>query len=176
MNISKIVRETLCNIKMLIFDSDGVLTDGGVYIDEEGHEMRRFSIKDGAGIKRLQASGIVIAVISSSSASPVTHRAQRLGITEVFVGVGDKVRVAESLLRKYDLTWEQTGFVGDDLADLALLRKVGLAIVVADAVPEAQAIATFKLARDGGQGAIRELSNLFVEQLSSSIELDAPSL
>ena len=154
----------MTNIALLILDSDGVLTDGGVYIDSKGEEMRRFSIKDGAGIKQLMNAGVRVAIISSSSATPVTYRAQRLGIEDVYVGVQDKVKKAAELLEKYDLSWGEVGFVGDDLADIDLLKKVEYPIAVADAIQAVRALAKHVLNRDGGHGAIRELSDFIVSK------------
>lgn len=154
----------MINIALLILDSDGVLTDGGVYIDSQGQEMRRFNIKDGAGIKQLINAGVRVAIISSSSATPVTYRAQRLGIEDVYVGVEDKVKTATELLDTYSLSWSDVGFVGDDLADISLLKKVKYPIAVADAIEEVRSIAEHVLTSKGGHGAIRELSNLIVGQ------------
>lgn len=169
--------EDLASVKLLILDSDGVLTDGGVYIDEEGREMRRFNIKDGAGIKRLQAAGIPVAIISSAAARPVESRARTLGVTDVFVGARDKVEVADRLRQKYALQWEQIGFVGDDVADLDLLRRVGFPVAVGDAIDEVKSVAKLVLERAGGHGAVRELSDLLVQRIASTTtQLNVPSI
>ncbi len=144
-------------IKVLLLDSDGVLTDGGVFLPESGEsEFRRFDIKDGFGITRLLAEGFPIAVISRSPSVPVRNRCRRLGIPHVFLGVSDKVACARELLTTLDLTWECAAFMGDDLPDLPLLEKVAFPLAPADASPEVIRTASWVSRKRGGFGAVRE--------------------
>ena len=144
-------------IKALLLDSDGVLTDGGVYLPEKGApEFRRFDIKDGFGITRLLGTGFPIAVISRSPSVPVETRCQRLGIRHVFVGVADKVACAESFLKDQGLSWEDAAFMGDDVPDLPLMQRVGLSLAPADASDEILEVASWVSGQKGGQGAVRE--------------------
>ncbi len=145
-------------IKALLLDSDGVLTDGGVYLPEnDAPEFRRFDIKDGFGLTRLLGAGFPIAVISRSPSVPVQTRCRRLGIENAFVGVADKVTCAESFLRKQGIEWEAAAFMGDDVPDLPLLRQVGLSLAPADASEEVRKAVTWVSGRNGGQGAVREV-------------------
>ena len=144
-------------IQILLLDSDGVLTDGGVYLPEEGGvEMRRFNIKDGLGITRLLGEDFPVAVISRSPSTPVRNRCERLGIGHIFLGAKDKVACAEELLQTLEIPWENAAFMGDDLPDLPLLAKVGLAMAPRDAAAEVVDRVDWVSGFDGGQGAVRE--------------------
>ena len=144
-------------IKVLLLDSDGVLTDGGVFLPESGdQEFRRFDIKDGFGITRLLSTGFPIAVISRSPSLPVRNRCERLGIPHVFVGVEDKVACATELLATLNLGWECAAFMGDDIPDLPLLEKVAFPLAPADASPEVIECASWISRKPGGCGAVRE--------------------
>jgi len=145
-------------IKALLLDSDGVLTDGGVYLPEEdGPETRRFDIKDGFGITRLLGTGFPIAVISRSPSVPVKTRCQRLGIEHAFVGVKDKVACAEGFLREQGVDWEAAAFMGDDVPDLPLMKRVGFSFAPEDASEEVLEAVSWVSSRPGGYGAVREV-------------------
>ena len=144
-------------IKVLLLDSDGVLTDGGVFLPDSGEpEFRRFDIKDGFGITRLLSSGFPIAVISRSPSVPVSVRCKRLGIPHVFLGVEDKSACARDLLATLGMDWESAAFMGDDLPDLPLLEKVAYPLAPADASPEVIRVASWVSRKPGGFGAVRE--------------------
>jgi 3-deoxy-D-manno-octulosonate 8-phosphate phosphatase (KDO 8-P phosphatase) len=121
------------DIKAVIVDSDGVLTDGGVYISETGQQYRRFCIKDGAGIVALQNAGIPFAIVSSSSCEAVEHRAAQLGITEVHTGIKDKKTCVAALLQKWQVCPSLAIYVGDDLIDIEVMSSVGYPCAVNDA-------------------------------------------
>jgi 3-deoxy-D-manno-octulosonate 8-phosphate phosphatase (KDO 8-P phosphatase) len=110
--------EVLVRIKLLALDSDGVLTDGGVYVSDEGTEYRRFSIKDGLGLRRLMQEGIHVAIVSSAAGGAVEHRARRLNIKEVHCGVEDKLRALTEICKRYEVTFEEVAFIGDDVTDV----------------------------------------------------------
>jgi len=146
-----------CKIKALLLDSDGVLTDGGVYLPEEGgSEMRRFNIKDGFGITRLLHTGTPVGVISRSPSTPVKTRCERLGIPYVFLGVQDKVECANELISSLGLEWCDIAFMGDDVPDLPLIKRVGVSMAPNDAATEVLKEAQWISNYPGGNGAVRE--------------------
>jgi 3-deoxy-D-manno-octulosonate 8-phosphate phosphatase (KDO 8-P phosphatase) len=149
-------------IKLLILDCDGVLTDGAVYYTSSGEEMRRFNIKDGYGISEMLKSGIILAIISKSKSTPIIHRAKQLGIKEVHIAISDKVGKARELVEKYNTTFENVAFVGDDIPDLELMKLVKYPITVADAADKNKKAATYVTKRKGGHGAVREIANLIL--------------
>lgn len=149
-------------IRLLALDSDGVLTDGGVYIDDEGREFRRFDIKDGLGLKRVMQAGIHVALISGSDAEPVLHRARKLGITEVHIGVSDKLACLEEICVRLGIQLHEVAYMGDDLPDLPVLRAVRLPCVPADAVVEMNEVAIIVTEKAGGVGAVREICELLI--------------
>lgn len=156
------LREVIRRIRLVLFDSDGVLTDGGVYIDGGGAQMRRFDIKDGAGIARLVGGGWIVGVVSASSVDVVRGRMETLGATEVHLGVADKAATVSAILGKHGLTWAELAYMGDDRADLEVLRRAGLGAAPADAVPEVLEVVGWVSAKAGGQGAVRELCDLLM--------------
>jgi 3-deoxy-D-manno-octulosonate 8-phosphate phosphatase (KDO 8-P phosphatase) len=160
--MDKDLQERIAKIRLLVMDSDGVLTDGGVYMDEEGREFRRFDIKDGLGLKRVMEAGIAVAIISASSIESVRHRAEKLGISEVHIGIQDKLFVLQEICQRLGITLDQVAYIGDDLADLAILREVSLACAPADAVEEVKAVAKLVTSRPGGHGAVREVCDVIV--------------
>lgn len=159
--MSNDVQQLIQNIRLLALDSDGVLTDGGVYMLEDGTEFRRFDIKDGLALKRLMACGIQVAIISTSIATPVAHRAARLGITHIFLGVEDKLETLQRLCAELGLTLDQVAYMGDDLTDLPVLNAVGFPCAPSDAVAEVRCSALHVTSALGGRGAVREVSAIF---------------
>jgi 3-deoxy-D-manno-octulosonate 8-phosphate phosphatase (KDO 8-P phosphatase) len=147
-------------VKLLALDVDGVLTDGGLYYTDSGEELKKFNVKDGLGLKRVMQQGIAVAILSSSAAQATLHRAQRLGIAHVFVGVEDKLAQLQVLCDKLGIDLSQVAYVGDDLVDLAAMQAVGCPIAVADAMAENQAAAAYITQRRGGEGAVREVCDL----------------
>ena len=145
------------NIRLLALDVDGVLTDGGVYMFEDGTEFRRFNIKDGLGLKMVMEAGIGVALISSATTQAVLHRAARLGITEVHLGVKDKVEVLEDICQRMGITFEQVAYMGDDLPDLPVLERVGLPCAPADAVDAVKQAAVYVSNQRGGDGCVRDV-------------------
>jgi 3-deoxy-D-manno-octulosonate 8-phosphate phosphatase (KDO 8-P phosphatase) len=150
------------NIKMLILDCDGILTDGAVYYTSTGDEFRRFDIKDGYGISKILEAGIVLAVISKSKSTPILYRAEQLGIDEVHIGISDKVEKAKELFCKYNIQEENVSFVGDDIPDLELMKIVKYPMTVADASEENKKAAIYVTKSKGGHGAVREIADLIL--------------
>lgn len=150
------------DIRLIGFDVDGVLTDNGIYVAVEAGkrvETKRFHALDGVAIHFLQQAGIGVAWISGRTSLATTERARELGVTEVIqdAGQGFKLPAVRDLLRRTGVSWGQFGYVGDDLADIPVLRRAGLSIAVANAVTEVRAVAAWTTERSGGHGAVREV-------------------
>ena len=143
-------------IRLAIFDVDGVLTDGTIYLSESGEEMKAFNILDGLGLKMLAASGIVTALLSGRKSKMVSLRAKEIGIAHLMQGVDDKLEVYHRLLRKLDLAEEETSYMGDDLPDLPVLRRCGLALSVPNAPDVVRNHVHYVTSAPGGRGAVRE--------------------
>lgn len=152
----------LRRVKLLALDVDGVLTDGGVYVLDNGQQFRRFNIKDGLGIKQVIQKGIVVTVISASSIDIVVYRMKQLGITEVHLGVEDKLMTLQRICMKYGLDISETLYIGDDLTDLSVLKSVGVPCVPTDAVKEVKEVAFYVASAGGGQGVVREICDLLL--------------
>ncbi len=143
-------------IRLLLLDVDGVLTDGAIVYSDNGSETKAFNVKDGLGIRMLQRTGITVGIVTGRRSESLYCRCRNLDIDLVFDGVADKGAALPSILQKTGLTAEAVGFMGDDLPDLPLMRKVGTALAVADAAPEVISAAHLVTSRAGGKGAVRE--------------------
>jgi 3-deoxy-D-manno-octulosonate 8-phosphate phosphatase (KDO 8-P phosphatase) len=143
-------------IKIIAFDIDGVMTDGGLHYTDDGHELKTFNVQDGLGIKLLQRLGFEVAIITGRTSGVVACRAADLGIDHVFQGVGDKHSVASRLLTQLSLDWPALAFMGDDLIDLRAMARCGLAIAPANARPIVKEQAHLVTEAGGGHGAVRE--------------------
>lgn len=155
--------EAAKKIKLLAFDVDGVMTDGSVTYDENGVEYKTFNVKDGHGLVRMVQSGFYTAIITARNNGTVQHRAENLNVTEVYQGQKYKLPALEEIMKKYNLTYENVSYMGDDLPDICLLEKVGLACCPNDAVQEVKDICNFKASLNGGRGAVRELCDFILD-------------
>jgi len=144
-------------IKLIILDVDGVFTDGRIFVDDKGLEIKAFHVLDGQGIKLLQQTPVEIAIISGRDAPGVTHRMEKLGIQHIYQGHTNKIPVFEKLLETLKLSDQETAYVGDDLPDLPILKRVGLAITVPNAVKEIKQHVSHVTSLKGGKGAVREV-------------------
>lgn len=144
-------------IRVVLFDVDGVLTDGGVFVHSDGSESKRFDIKDGAGIVMGRRAGLTIGVISARQSASTLHRALQLGMDPVRQGVADKTAALAELLETYGWRPDAVAYMGDDVVDLPVLVQVGLAACPADAVAEVKHAVHWVSAHAGGHGAAREL-------------------
>jgi 3-deoxy-D-manno-octulosonate 8-phosphate phosphatase (KDO 8-P phosphatase) len=149
-------------IKLLILDVDGVMTDGKIIIDDAGLESKQFDVKDGHGLKILMRYGIDVALLTGRKSRVVDHRAADLGITEVHQGIWNKREVFDDILRRRNLAAEETAYIGDDIVDVPLLRRVGFGVAVADACPEAIRAAVYVTEHSGGRGAVREVCEMIL--------------
>jgi 3-deoxy-D-manno-octulosonate 8-phosphate phosphatase (KDO 8-P phosphatase) len=150
-------------IKLVIFDVDGVLTDGSLFLGDDGLEYKAFNSRDGHGMKMLQESGITVAIITGRSSKVVDYRMESLGIKHVYQGQQDKRVAFAEILDKLQLTPQQVAYVGDDVVDLPVMSKVGLAIAVQDAHPMVLKHAHWQTPHCGGRGAGRDVCEMLME-------------
>lgn len=156
------LKERASKIRMLVLDVDGVLTDGKLYFDHAGNEMKAFNTRDGMGMKALQKVGIEVAVITGRKSEAVAYRMSQLGIEHVYQGREDKLDAFLNLLEITGLDAHQVCFAGDDWIDLPVLMRVGLAVSVADAEDRVKQQAHWITRQNGGHGAVREICNLIL--------------
>ena len=151
-------------IKLVAFDVDGVLTDGSLTFDENGHEYKTFNAKDGQGIVNLNNAGIVTAIITARNNCTVAHRAKNLNIKELHQGSKNKIATLEGIMNKYNISFDEIAYMGDDLPDICILEKVALKGCPADAVDEVKEIANFVSSKNGGRGAVREFCDYILKK------------
>ena len=171
------LKESLTGIKLLATDVDGVLTDGGMYYSEHGDEIKKFNTRDGKGIELLRQAGIKVVFITSENTQLVKRRAEKLKVDGLYQGIRDKAAVIQELTAEYGISRREIAYIGDDINDLAVLRAVGLAITVADGLPENKEIADYVTQARGGEGAVREVAMLILaakRDLSSLITTERP--
>lgn len=149
-------------IRVVFFDVDGVLTDGGLYFSEAGETLKRFSVLDGQGLKLLQKAGITPVVITGRDSAPLRLRLKALGITHARFGTEDKRPAAEAFLQELGLDWSQAAAMGDDWPDLPVMQRVAFACAPANGHAQAQALAHHVTAERGGEGAARALCDLLL--------------
>ena len=147
----------LKSIKILLLDVDGVLTDGSIIYDDEGMQIKAFNVKDGLGIRLLIDAGIKVGIVTGRTSQTVHHRCKDLGISLIFDGVRDKAEVLDIVLEKTNIQAQEVAFIGDDLLDLPLLKRVGLSIAVADADETVRQNVDMVTFANGGEGAVREV-------------------
>lgn len=150
-------------IKLVVFDVDGVLTDGSLFVGDDGQEYKAFHSRDGLGMKLLRKSGVEIGIITARTSEVVKHRMENLDIEHVYQGRLEKLPALQELLGKLGVSFEQTAYVGDDVVDLPVMRQVGLAIAVQDAHPLAKQHAHWQTPHGGGRGAARDVCELIME-------------
>ena len=163
MGLANDLIERAKRIKMVILDVDGVMTDGRFSLTSDGGEIKTFHVRDGLGVKLLQKAGIECSIISAMASQVVERRASQLGIRNVFVGEEDKGAAFERILASKSFRTEEICAMGDDLLDLAILMRVGLAACPGDAVQEVRDKAHFVTERKGGYGAVRELAEMILK-------------
>ncbi|EDY87625.1 3-Deoxy-D-manno-octulosonate 8-phosphate (KDO 8-P) phosphatase [gamma proteobacterium HTCC5015] len=149
-------------IRCAIFDVDGVLTDGTFLIGDDGQQYKAFYTKDGQGLRMLQDAGVTVGIITGRTSKVVEHRMRELGVEHVYQGQRDKVAAYETILKDLDLAAEQVAYVGDDVIDLPVMRRVGLSIAVRDAEPLVKEHAHWITPRQGGRGAVRDACELML--------------
>ena len=163
MKIENKILERAKNIRLALFDVDGVLTDGNIHVDANGEEIKTFNTQDGHGIRLLQHYGIQVGVITGRTSKALEHRMRDLDVAHVYQGVIDKHAVFTNLLKELNLSREQASFVGDDIVDLQIMSQCGLSIAVANAHYYVKQQAHWQTTAHGGYGAVREVCELLLE-------------
>ena len=152
-------------IKLLLMDCDGVLTDGRLYFSSRGEEMKVFDVRDGQGIVLWHRAGFKSGVISGRGASEIINkRAEELGIEFVRTSSSDKVRDLDEIVEVLGLSFGEVAFIGDDIGDIDVMKRVGFAVAVADAVEDAKAVAAYVTKARGGRGAVREVIDMMLAE------------
>ena len=160
--ISPAVRKKAEHIRLLLLDVDGVLTDGRIIIDDRGVETKQFDVRDGQGIVSLMRAGIQVGLITARTSKVVSYRAKELGLQMVLQGVRSKADAYGEIQRKTGLTETQIAYMGDDIGDLQILHRVGLALTVCDGWQELSKLADYVTEKPGGRGAVREVAELLL--------------
>jgi len=150
-------------IKLLLLDVDGVLTDGRIILDNQGNELKAFHVRDGHGIKMAQQAGIIVGIITGRKSEVVNIRARELRITEVYQGAHEKIAVYDSILKKYGFRDDDVAYMGDDVVDVGIFKRAGLAVTVADADPSVRPHVDLVTKTAGGRGAVREVISLILK-------------
>lgn len=151
------------NIRCVVFDIDGVMTDGNIIVDLNGNELfKTFNVKDGLGVQMLAKAGFELGIITSRCSKSVESRAQLLNISHVYQGQAEKIVAFEDLLATLSITDKQVAYIGDDLPDVPLLRRAGFSACPADAHKSAASVALWQSAFNGGRGAVREFADLLL--------------
>jgi 3-deoxy-D-manno-octulosonate 8-phosphate phosphatase (KDO 8-P phosphatase) len=156
------VKERARNVRLMAFDVDGVLTDGGLWYGENGELVKRFNSLDGYGLRMLRESGIVVALITGRKGPIVARRAAELGIERVEQGVRDKIQTLSAMAQEHGLTLDQVGYMGDDIMDLAILQRVGFAAAVPDAPAYISQAVHWVADKQGGHGAARQCCDIIL--------------
>ncbi|MFW6016403.1 MAG: KdsC family phosphatase, partial [bacterium] len=148
------------DLKLFIMDVDGVLTDGGMYYSENGDELKKFNTTDGKGIELLRKSGIKTAIITSENTKIIDNRAEKLNIDYIYKGIRDKLKIAKKICEVEKISLNNVAFIGDDINDINLLKKVKLKACPSDAQEEVKKVNGIKVMnKEGGRGAVREFVN-----------------
>ncbi|MGL5312910.1 MAG: HAD-IIIA family hydrolase [Peptostreptococcaceae bacterium] len=154
----------LSKIKMLLTDSDGVLTDGGMYYTENGDEIKKFNAKDGMAFELLRKEGILTGIVTGENREIVKKRAEKLKVDELYMGIKNKIEVIDTICKKYDIKYENIAYIGDDINDLDVIKLVGFGCCVEDAMEIVKQSAKYITKAKGGQGAVREVAELIINK------------
>ncbi len=157
------IKQLAASVELVIFDIDGVFTDGGLYRSDDGQETKRFHATDGLGIRMLADAGVTLGVITGRTSKVVEHRCKELQIEHVYQGQKDKLGAFETLTAKLSLRHSQVAYMGDDIIDMPVMKRAGLALTVPGACAEIAATAHWTSQRPGGNGAVREACELILK-------------
>ena len=161
--MSEEIKNKAKQIKLLLTDCDGVLTDGGVYYGEQGEVLKKFNMKDGMGVERLRNLAHVQTGIITGEMSPsVLKRAEKLQITELHLGIKDKLAILTQILVNHNLTKDQIAYIGDDVNDIEIMQNVGLSACPSDAISFTKSTANYVCEKKGGEGCFREFAELII--------------
>lgn len=153
------LREKMQRIRLVASDVDGCLTDSGMYYSESGDELKKFNTRDGLAFRRLREAGLHTAILTLENTMLMRRRATKIGVEDLYQGCSDKVAAMQELLDRHGVAWEEVAYLGDDLGDLELLKRVGLSACPADAMPAIREVALLRVGRRGGEGAFRDLAD-----------------
>jgi YrbI family 3-deoxy-D-manno-octulosonate 8-phosphate phosphatase len=167
----QIPASSLKRIRLFAMDVDGVLTDAGMYYAESGDEWKKFNTRDGMGIKLLQRAGIITAIVTQERTKLVARRAEKLAIPEVHQGIMDKLSLVREMAARHGLSLDQVAYIGDDVNDLETLKAVGFSATPADGMPQVAAVVDHICSKKGGEGAVRELTDLLLNAQSSTFDV-----
>jgi 3-deoxy-D-manno-octulosonate 8-phosphate phosphatase (KDO 8-P phosphatase) len=159
------LEEKIRPIKMLLMDVDGVMTDGGIFFGPGAMELRKFHVHDGIGVALAKAAGLLVGILTSKDSEAVRRRAKDLGMDEIQQNFFHKEEGYQNVLDKYGLKDEEIAYVGDDILDIPILKRVGLSFCVADAAEEVKSVSHYITRKKGGEGAIREVVDILLEGL-----------
>lgn len=159
------IEEQISKIKLIAFDVDGVLTNGEIIYSESGEEIKIFNAKDGHGMVMLSRKGYITAIITARKTPIIDKRALDLDITHVYQGAKNKLDALHELMKKYNIDYSEIAYVGDDTPDLCILEKAGLAFCPADAVEEVKQVCHFISSKEGGRGAVREITDFILSRV-----------
>lgn len=151
------MKEKLTQLKLLLLDVDGVLTDGQITYTDSGEQIKSFYSKDGLGLRLLMDEGIKVGIVTGRTSKALDHRCQNLGIDLIFDGIKDKSKALDQIVSRTGIAPRHIGFAGDDLIDLPAMSRAGISFAVADAVEEVRARADYVCRHPGGRGAVREI-------------------
>lgn len=163
--------EKMKTIRLLVLDVDGVMTDGKIIMNDMGREIKNFDVKDGHGIKILMKCGIDVILLTGRRSAVVEHRAQDIGIEEVYQGIFNKLEKFEEILQNKSFNYENIAFVGDDIVDIPLLKRVGFSVAVADATEDVKKCVDYITKKAGGDGAVREVCELILQAQGKWIDV-----
>ncbi|MBP7055934.1 MAG: HAD-IIIA family hydrolase [Candidatus Omnitrophica bacterium] len=172
--MTEVIEDRAKRVKVLILDIDGVMTDGRIVYSIYGDELRFFDVQDGLGISLLNRAGIKSIIITAKKSRIVKARARDLKIAKTYNGYMDKVKALNKAMRKFRIVPEEVCFIGDDLIDIPVLRRVGLAVSVPNAVDEVKATAHYITSRPGGRGAVREVCDMLLKAQDKWDKVTAP--
>ncbi len=157
------LKQTAKKVKLLMLDVDGVLTDGRIIYDSRGHDMKFFDVHDGMGVYLLKKAGIPTILITAKGSKAIRPRAKDMQADEVLEDISPKSSALDKILKKYKVNVDEICFVGDDLVDLCLMKRVGFPVAVFNACPEIKQNASYITLREGGRGAVREVAELILK-------------
>lgn len=163
--------EKMKTIRLLVLDVDGVMTDGKIIMNDMGREIKNFDVKDGHGIKILMRCGIDVILLTGRRSAVVEHRAKDIGIEEVYQGIYNKLEKFEEILQNKSFNYENIAFVGDDIVDIPLLKRVGFSVAVADATEDVKKCVDYITKKAGGDGAVREVCELILQAQGKWIDV-----
>lgn len=161
--MKKTIENKLKKVKLLILDVDGVMTDGRIIMDDEGRELKNFNVRDGHGIKLIQRYGIKVAILTGRQSPVVKYRAIDLGIKDVYQKAFNKKEVFEKILKKNRLSSQEVAYLGDDIVDIPVLKRVGFSSAVANALDVVKENVDYVTKNKGGDGAVREICDMILK-------------